>query len=186
MSETGTDWQMDMPAGGFDEMFEGINEMFATTVERNVEAQAAFVEAMSETMLETVPDENELAGGLEGYASASEVWMEAADRTVEEATTAMEEEDLDPETFRDIWMQATNDALSELFSTDAFAAANGEFMQELLGRRQELGEMQQDSLAQAGFATQEEISEVAERLLELERRQHDLEAKLDRVLEAVE
>ena len=186
MSEIGDSWQMEMPAGGFDEMFEEMNEMFATTMERNVEAQAAFVEAMSETMLGTVPDESELAGGLEGYASASEVWMEAADRSFEEATAAMEEEELDPETFRDIWMRATNDALSELFSTDAFAAANGELMQEMLGRQEELGEMQQDSLAQAGFATQEEVAEVGERLLELERRQQDVEEKLDRILEAME
>jgi hypothetical protein len=186
MSETGTDWQMEMPASGFSEMFEEVNNVFATTVERNVEAQAAFAEAMSEAMLETVPGENELADGLEGYASASEVWLEAADRSVEEATAAIEEEDLDPETFRDIWLRATNEALSELFSTDAFAAANGEFMEEMLGRRQELDEMQQDTLAQAGFATQEELSEVAERLVELERRQQDVEEKLDRILEAME
>jgi sulfite reductase beta subunit-like hemoprotein len=186
MSDTGNDWRMQTPADGFSEVFEGMNEAFASTLERNVEAQAAAVEAMTETFLGTVPDEDELADGLEGYASASEIWLEAADRTFEETTAAMEEEDLDPETFRDIWLRATNDALAELASTDAFAAANGELVGAMLGRQQDIEEMQQESLAQAGFATTEDVSEVAERLIELERRQHDVEQKLDRILEAVE
>jgi len=186
MSEIGNDWQMEPPASGLGEMFDGMNEAFATTVERNAEAQAALVEAMSDAMLGTVPDESELSDGLQGYVSASAVWMEAADRTVEETITAMEEEDIDPETFRDIWMRATNDALSELFSTEAFAGANGELMQAMLSRREAFDEIQQDSLAQAGFATQEDVSEVAKRLVELERRQQDIEERLDRILEAVE
>jgi hypothetical protein len=187
MSETReSDWATEMPGDEFSEMLAEMNEAFASTLERNVEAQAAFVETMTDAFLGSVPEEDDLADGFEGYASASEVWLDAADRTFEETTAAMEGDDLDPETFRDIWLGATNDALAELASTEAFAATNGEFMETMLGRRQELDELQQDSLAQTGFATQEDVSEVAERLVELERRQHDIERKLDRVLEAVE
>jgi hypothetical protein len=186
MSDSGTNPQMELPAAGFTEAFEGMNEAVTETLERNVEAQAALVEAMTDAFTGSVPDEDELADGFEGYMSASEVWLEAADQTVEEATEAMEDGEMDPETFRDIWMSATNDALSELFSTEAFAAGNGEFMGMMLGRQQELDEMREDTLAQAGFATREDISEVGERLVELERRQHDVEQKLDRILEAVE
>lgn len=186
MSNADGSLRMESPAAGFEELFAGVNEAFATTVERNIESQAAFLESMSEAVLDTTADENELADGIEGYMSASEVWLEAADRTVEETTAAIESEEIDPETFRDIWLGATNDALAELVSTDAFAAANGELVQTVLGRQQDLDRMRQDSLAQAGFATEEDVSEVAERLVELERRQHDLERKLDRILEAVE
>jgi hypothetical protein len=174
------------PAGQFDQAFAGMNEAFASTLERNVEAQAALVETMTDAVFGSVPDESEMAEGIEGYVGASEVWLDAADQTFEEMTAAMEEEELDPETFRDIWLRATNEALSELLSTDAFAAANGQLIQAMLGQGRDLDAMQQDSLAQVGFATQEDVSEVAERLVELERRQQDVEETLDDILEAVE
>jgi BMFP domain-containing protein YqiC len=44
----------------------------------------------------------------------------------------------------------------------------------------------QDTVAQMGMATRDDVEEVGERLVELERRQHDVEEKLDRVLDAVE
>ena len=44
----------------------------------------------------------------------------------------------------------------------------------------------QDTLAQMGMATRGDVEEVGERLVELERRQHNLEEKIDRLLDAVE
>jgi len=46
--------------------------------------------------------------------------------------------------------------------------------------------LSQDALAQMGFPTRENINEVAERLVELERRQHAVEQKLDRIIEQLE
>jgi len=102
MSDTReSDWATEMPADEFNEALAEMNEAFASTLERNVEAQAAFVETMTDAFLGGVPDEDELAGGFEGYVNVSEVWLDAADRTFEETTAAIEENDIDPETFRD-------------------------------------------------------------------------------------
>ena len=43
--------------------------------------------------------------------------------------------------------------------------------------------MSQDTLESLGFATRDDVDEVAERLIELERRQHEVSKKLDRLLE---
>jgi aminoglycoside phosphotransferase family enzyme len=71
-------------------------------------------------------------------------------------------------------------------STSAFAAANGQLVESMLEMRQEADEIGQDTIAQLGFPTRDDMDEVAERLVELERRQHAIEQKLDDVLEAVE
>lgn len=181
-----TDWLAEMSGEEFDEALAAMNEAVATSMERNLEAQAAFMESMSDAVLGSVPDEDQIADGIEGYNRASEVWLEAAEQAFEATTDSLEGEEVDLETYRDIWLRAANDSISELVSTDAFAAANGQLVQAMLERQQEFDEVTQDSLAQAGFATQDDVSEVAERLIELERRQHDVERKLDRILEAVE
>jgi len=187
MSDTeDSDRRTETSGNEFNEALEGMNEAVAASMERNLEVQAAFLESMTDAFLGSVPEEEQIEDGIEGYMSASEVWIEAAEQAAEATADTFEGEEFDPETFRDIWLRAANESLGELTSTEAFAAANGELVGAMLERRQELDEMTQDSLAQAGFATQEDVSEVAERLVELERRQHDVERKLDRVLEALE
>jgi hypothetical protein len=195
MSDTGQDW------GSFARR---MNRQFMEALERNVEAQAEFVESFSRAV-ETSADGGTTAGagvdvespmaemdtedfeeGVRGYARAYEVWMDAARQMVERTADAAAGEDVDVSEFRNVWLDAANDAFKEVMSTTAFAAATGSTVGDALELRQEADEAAEDTLRTLGFATGADVEEVGDRLVELERRQHELENKLDRVLDAVE
>jgi len=167
-------------------MVEQMNDAVAESVEQNMEAQAAFMESWADAVEDSVPEEEVVAEGFEGYNAAYEAWMDAAEQMFERTSDAAAGEDVDPSEFRDIWLQSANEAFKEVMSTSAFAAANGQLVESMLEMRQEADEIGQDTIAQLGFPTRDDIDEVAERLVELERRQHAIEQKLDDVLEAVE
>jgi len=164
---------------------EDMNEQFVETLEENVEAQAEFVEAWSET-LESSTDDERLSEGVEGYAKAYQVWMDAAQEMVERTADAAEGEEVDADEFRDVWLNSANQAFKEVMSTSAFAAATGETVQDALEVRQMADENAEATLRQLRMPTQGDVEEIGERLVELERRQHEVEQKLDRILEAVE
>ena len=161
------------------EMMEQMNTALAESMEQNMAAQAEFVESLSGSM----PDQETMASGMEGYSRAYEVWMDAAEQMAEQGAAVAEGEDVAPEEFRDIWLQSANEAFKEVLSTEAFAAANGQLMESMMEMRGDVDEATQDAISQAGMATRDDIEEVGERLVELERRQHAVEEKLDRVLE---
>jgi len=167
-------------------MFEQMNEAVAESVEQNLEAQSALLESMTGSMEESVPEEEVIADGIEGYANAYEVWMDAAEQMFDRTTDMAEGEDVAPEEFRDIWLRSANEAFSEVMSTSAFAAANGELVEQVMEMQQEVDELTQDQLSQMGMPTRDDVEEVGKRLVELERRQHEVETKLDRILDAVE
>ncbi|MFB6074086.1 MAG: poly(R)-hydroxyalkanoic acid synthase subunit PhaE [Haloarculaceae archaeon] len=168
------------------EMVEQMNEAVAESVEQNLEAQAAFAESWADAVEDAVPEDEELAEGIQGYNRAYEEWMNAAERTFERSADAAQGEDVDPTEFRDIWLQSANEAFKHVMSTSAFAAANGQLVETMMELRQEADDLSQETVAQLGFATRGDVEEVGERLVELERRQHDLEAKIDRVLDELE
>ena len=164
---------------------EQVNEQFVDAMEQNVEAQAEFVESWFDT-LEASMDGEDVSESMEGYARAYEVWMDAANEQLERTTDAIEGEDVEFDEFRDLWLSTANEAFKEAMSTPAFAAATGHTVEEALELRQEVDEAGQDTLSELGFATEGDVSEVGERLVELERRQHAVEKKLDRVLDALD
>jgi len=168
------------------EMVEQMNEAVASSIEQNMEAQAAFVESWGDAFEDSMLDEEDIADGIEGYSRAYEVWMDAAEEMFERTTDAMEGEEVEPTEFRDLWLQSANEAFKEVMSTSAFAAANGQFVEAVMEIQQDIDEATQDSLARAGIATRDDVVEVGERLVELERRQHEVENKLDRILEELE
>ncbi len=168
------------------EMVEQMNEAVAESVEQNLEAQAAFAESWADAVEDAVPDDDEFAEGIQGYNRAYEEWMEAAERTFERTTDAAQGEDVDPSEFRDIWLRSANEAFKHVMSTSAFAAANGQLVETMMEMRQETDDLTQETVAQLGFATRDDVSEVGERLVELERRQHAVERKLDRIVDALE
>ncbi len=170
----------------FTEMVEQMNSAVAESIEQNMEAQAAFMESWSDAFEDSIPDEDVVAEGMEGYANAYEVWIDAVDETFTEATNLAEGEDIKPEQFRDIWLSSANQAFKEVMSTSAFAQANGQLVESIMEMQQEINEMSEDSLAQMGMPTQSDVEEVGERLIELERRQHAVESKLDQILDALE
>ncbi|WP_159902684.1 poly(R)-hydroxyalkanoic acid synthase subunit PhaE [Salinirussus salinus] len=165
------------------EMMEQMNDAVAESIEQNMAAQADFVESWAEAVEGSVPDEDVVADGIEGYNRAYEVWMDAAERMADRSAAIAEGEDVAPEEFRDIWLQSANEAFKEVLSTEAFAAANGQLVESMMEMRGDVDEATQDALAQAGLATRDDVEEVGERLVELERRQHAVEKKLDRILE---
>ncbi|MBX0286875.1 poly(R)-hydroxyalkanoic acid synthase subunit PhaE [Haloarcula salinisoli] len=168
------------------EMVEEMNTAVADSMEQNMKAQAAFVESWADAVEDSIPKEDELSEGFQGYNRAYEEWVDAAEQMVERSTAAAQGEDVDPAEFRDIWLKSANEAFKQVMGTSAFAAANGQLVESMMEMQQEAEEMSQDAIAQMGFPTQENMDEVAERLVELERRQHAVEEKLDRILEKLE
>jgi len=162
-----------------------MNEEFLEALEQNMEAQAEFVESWSETV-ESTTEDRELSSGVHGYARAYEVWMDAAQQMVERSNDAVEGEDVDVEEFRDTWLNAANQAFKEVMSTTAFAAATGETVEQALDAQRQSTEAAETTLHSLGMPTESDVEEVGERLVELERRQHAVENKLDRILEHLE
>ncbi|TMT87063.1 poly(R)-hydroxyalkanoic acid synthase subunit [Haloterrigena sp. H1] len=158
------------------------NEQFLEALEDNMEAQAQFVESWSETVGE-VSEDNELSDGVEGYARAYETWMNASQQMVERMNDQLEGEDVNVEEFRDIWLNTANEAFKDVMSTTAFAKMTGETVGDVLELQQQADEASQETLRSLGFATEDDVVEIGDRLVELERRQHAVEEKLDRVLE---
>ncbi|RQG91287.1 poly(R)-hydroxyalkanoic acid synthase subunit [Natrarchaeobius halalkaliphilus] len=161
------------------------NEQFIDAFEDNVETQAQFVESWSETVAELSEDET-TSEGLEGYAKAYETWMNASQQMVERMNDTLEGEDVEIEEFRDVWLNTANDAFKDVMSTTAFAKMTGETVGDVLELKQDADEASQETLRTLGFATEEDLLEVGDRLVELERRQQAVEGKLDRILEHVE
>ena len=168
------------------EMVEEINDAVADSLEQNMKSQAAFVESWAEAVEDSVPEEDAMAEGIQGYNRAYEVWMDAAEQMFERTTDAAQGEDVEPAEYRDIWLRSANEAFKEVMSTSAFAAANGQVVETMLEARQAFDEATQDAIAEMGFSTRDDVAEVGERLVELERRQHDVEQKLDRVLDELD
>jgi predicted nuclease with TOPRIM domain len=112
--------------------------------------------------------------------------MDAAEQMFERTADGAAGEGVDPTEFRDIWLQSANEAFKEVMGTSAFAAANGQLVNAMMDMREHVDEVGEETLAELGMPTQSNIDEVGERLVELERRQHRVEEKLDRILGAVE
>jgi archaellum component FlaC len=179
------------------EMMEGMNDAISRSIEQNMQAQSAFIESWSSAfdgtamdgeamdMSGELPDsaamdvdaeamESMLTEGVEGYGRAYEVWMDAAERMAERVSDAAQGEDVSITEFRDIWLQSANEAFSEVMNTTAFAAGTGQTVSQMMELQQQADDLTQDALEGLGFATGEDIEEVGARLVELERRQHEV------------
>jgi len=168
------------------EMVEEMNDAVADSLEQNMKSQAAFVESWAEAVEDSVPEEDAMAEGIQGYNRAYEVWMDAAEQMFERTTDAAQGEDVEPAEYRDIWLRSANEAFKEVMSTSAFAAANGQLVESMMEMRREADDVSQETLSQMGFSTRDDIDEVGERLVELERRQQDVEEKLDQIIDHLE
>ena len=178
MSDTTND-----PMEDWNEMVEEMNDAVADSVEQNMKAQAAFMESWAEAVDGSMPEENEMAEGFEGYNRAYEVWMDASEKMFERTADAAQGEDVEHSEVRDIWLQSANEAFKEVMGTSAFAAANGQLVEAMMDMQGEADEVTQDTIQQLGLPTRDDVMEIGERLVELERRQHAVEQKLDDILE---
>ena len=167
-------------------LVEQMNEAMTKSVEQNMEAQAQFMESWADTMEQSMPEEEMMSESFEAYSNAYDVWMDAADEMFERTVDAAEGEDVAPTEFRDIWLSTANEAFKEVMGTSAFAAATGDVVENMMKMQRQTEEVSQDTLSQLGLPTRDEMDEVAERLIELEQRQHAVEEKLVRILEQLE
>ena len=179
----------------WNEMFVRMNEQMVEGMEASTEAQAEFVESWVDAF-EAIDKEQYTAESFEGNTRAYSVWMEAAEETAEKMAAAASGEEVDPEEIRDLWLEHANEAFKQVIETEAFSSMAGKNTADVLEFRQRVDESAQSTLHEFGFATEGDVREVGERLVELERRQRkverglerleDVEAKLDRVLERLE
>jgi hypothetical protein len=179
----------------WDELVAQMNEQLVESMEASAEAQAGFVESWVDAF-ESINEEQYANEGMEGYSQAHSVWMEAAEETTEKMAELASGKEVSPNEFRDLWLDAANDAFKKVISTDTFAAMTGQTVEDALDFRRMADESAQETLHEMGFAAERDIREVGERLVELERREkkverklerlEDVERKVDRVLEHVE
>lgn len=179
----------------WNEIMTQMNEQVLESMEASTEAQAGFIESWVDAF-ESIDEEQYSAGGVEGNTRAHAVWMEAAEETADKMAKAASGEEVSPEEVRDLWLNSANEAFKEVMSTDAFASMTGQSVEDVLEVRQTIDENAQSTLHEFGFATERDVREIGERLVELERRHKDverklgrldeIEAKLDRVLEHFE
>jgi len=167
------------------EYAEELNRSFVEAFEQNMRMQTEFLDSWRESLADSDLDETTV-DGMAGASRAYEVWMEAADAQYELVNESLRGEDVDLEEFRDVWLNAANDAFKEVMGTSAFAAATGQTVGDMLEASEQLDQLNRETLGSLGFATDGDIQEVGERLVELERRQHAVEQKLDHLIEMIE
>jgi trans-aconitate methyltransferase len=168
------------------DVLEQFNEATMEGVEGVLEEQAAFTEAWLDAVEEQTGDVKHLESDPEAFAEAYAVWMDATERLFERLTDAIEGEEIDASELRDVWLDAANEASSEVMETSAFAAATGQTIGSALDAQEAADEATRDVLHAYGLATDEDVREVGQRLVELERRQQAVENKLERVLDHLE
>lgn len=161
------------------------NRRYAAMADETMSAQTRFLDAWLGTV-EDATEQDRLDEGASAVAAAYEVWMEAADDTVEQVTDLLDGEDVPVERFRDTWLNAANRAFKETMETTAFAHATGQATGDVLELRQQYDEFATDALHELGLPAEQDVEEVGERLVELERRQHAVEQRLDRILDALD
>ncbi len=155
-------------------------------VEKNAEAQAAFLENWMNALENNSFESENFAEGLEGFSDAYKRWMDASEEMVELWRDSAQGEDIDIEDFRNLWLKSANEAFSDIMSTTAFAQATGETVGNALEVKKQMDDAANQTLHELGFATASDIDEVGERLVELERRQHKLEQKIDELIEKID
>jgi hypothetical protein len=168
--------------GEMDAFLERMTETYMNALDRNLDAQSAFLESWMDSVEANLSEER-IREGYEGSVHAYEAWIDAAETSFERMGDALEGEDVDPEEFRDVWLSAANEAFKEMMTTTAFAAATGQTVDEAMNLRQNIDEASEETLHALNFATVGDVREVGERLVELERRQHSIEQKLDQLLD---
>jgi hypothetical protein len=163
--------------------FADSTEAALDAIEHNVELHAAATESLLKAF--EGDGESEYESAIKGYSRMYETWMNASADALERYENAFAGEDVGIEEFREIWLEAANEAFKDIMTTSAFAAATGETVGAALDIKEEMDESANRTLGEMGFATTRDVEEVGERLVELERRQHAVEKKLDELLQRV-
>ncbi|MDX1746029.1 MAG: poly(R)-hydroxyalkanoic acid synthase subunit, partial [Halobacteriales archaeon] len=104
-----------------------LNASLAASIEDNMAAQEEFAEAWFDALDDSGVTATEThIDGMQAYIRGLETWMQAIEEQYRLAINALEGEDVQPEEFRDIWLNAANQAFKEVMRSSAFAATTGE------------------------------------------------------------
>jgi hypothetical protein len=164
---------------------EQMNEEYLATAERTVAAQNRMVDAWMKSM-DAAVEQDRIDEDYEAAYRAYDIWTQAVNDTVEQLSDLAEGEDVPLERFRDTWLNAANRAFKNAMGTSMFAQATGLTIDEAMDLRRQADELAEATLHDLGLPTEGDIEEVGERLVELERRQHSVEQRLDRIIESLE
>lgn len=157
-------------------------EQAVKAFEMNLEMGRAFLQTWAKQIQNSAP----ATGGAQTlpFADASKVWIGA----VTEATRRTQEaflkgETLNADAYADIWSAAASQVAQEIVKDSAFAHLTGQWVNAAAKAKGEAKRVAEERLRDLGFATSGDVSEVSKRLIELERRVHDLQVLVeDRVV----
>lgn len=164
------------------DLFPQLSDELVHGMDQFIEAQTRFLESWQQNLAQETDDEV-IASGAKGIVEAYEIWLNASREWTEQLVAVAEGEELDPRNARDIWLRAANESAQSMMSTTAFAQMTGQSVQDGLELQRQRDEAIQTMLEAMGVASTHSIEEVGDRLIELERRQHAVEQKLDRLLD---
>lgn len=162
-----------------------MNESFLQIFNQNMNMQMEFMKMWIDTVGRSGLDDV-WSDELKAYVRAYGIWMAANREQFERLTDALEGKDVSLEEFPDIWFQAANSAFKEVMSTSAFASTMGESIESFSRRGSETDDSMEGMLRGHDLPTEGDREEIGERLVELERRQHDVEKKIDELIDTLE
>ncbi|MFA5860570.1 MAG: poly(R)-hydroxyalkanoic acid synthase subunit PhaE [Candidatus Thermoplasmatota archaeon] len=122
------------------------------------------------------------------FSDATRAWVSAVTEVTRRTQEAFAKgETLSPDTYTDIWSQAASRVAQEIVKDTAFAKITGEWVNDAAKTKGQAREAAETRLAELGFATTRDIEEVGTRLIEMERRLHQMQTLIeDRVVPALD
>ncbi len=109
------------------------------------------------------------------FADATRIWINAVGEATRRTQEAVQKgQPIAPDAFVDVWTKAASELSQAVVSDAAFAALTGQWVNAVSKAKVDAKKAATNQIREVGFATHEDVEEVGKRLIELERRVHDL------------
>lgn len=114
------------------------------------------------------------------FADASRIWLNAVSEAMRRTQEAMQRgETLAPDAYLDLWSKAAAELSQAVVSDAAFATMTGHWVNQVATAKTDAKKRATEQLRELGFSTHADVDEVGKRLVELERRVHELTLALE-------
>lgn len=114
------------------------------------------------------------------FADASRIWLNAVSEAMRRTQDAMQRgEPLTPDAYLDLWSKAAAELSQAVVSDAAFATMTGHWVNQVATAKTDAKKRATEQLRDLGFSTHADVDEVGKRLVELERRVHELTLALE-------
>lgn len=151
-----------------------VAETMVKTQTASLEASKAFFDAWQKAI--PTMGQGQVPGlGAVPFQAAGDAWIRAigeAGRRAQEA--AASGKTLTPDDYVDVWTRAASEVGQRIVEDPAFAQMTGQMVNANMTMREEAHAQRDARLKELGLASSSDLSEVARRLVELERRVHEL------------